>query len=221
MPVLSQEPALWPETLFDASLSEESLDYRWWVLHTRPRMEKALARSLLTRRVSFFLPLYSRQRRTQGRRTTSYLPLFTGYIFAHGSSEARLEALQTNMVAACLPVVDQERLWGELRHVHRLINSGSPLTPEDHLQVGDWVEIVQGPLVGMQGRIFRRGRKLCFCVEIQMLQAGVSVEVERSILRPLSPVRPSNSPTCRNWWGKAAWQSSREHAGLGSIALRR
>jgi transcription antitermination factor NusG len=68
---------------------------------------------------------------------------------------------------------------------------GSPLTPEDYLNVGDWVEIVQGPLTGMQGRIFRRARKRCFCVEVQMLQAGVSVEVERSMLRPLSLARPA------------------------------
>jgi len=189
MPVLPQETALFPDTLFETSPFEEYSDDRWWVLQTRPRMEKKLARSLLGRGVSFFLPLYSRQWRTQGRWVTSYLPLFAGYVFAYGSSESRLQALKTNLVGTCLAVVDQERLWTELRRVHRLINSGSPLTPEEHLQVGDWVEIVEGPLAGLQGRIFRRGRKLCFCVEVQMLQSGVSVEVERSMLRPLSNPR--------------------------------
>ena len=191
MPVLPQETSLFPDTLLDASIPWEPLGDRWWVLQTRPRMEKKLARSLLRRSVSFFLPLYSRQWRTQGRWVTSYLPLFAGYVFAHGSSESRLQALKTNLVGTCLEVVDQERLWAELRHVHRLINSGSPLTPEEHLQVGDWVEIVHGPLTGMQGRIFRRGRKLCFCVEVQMLQSGVSVEVERSMLQPVAPAGPA------------------------------
>jgi transcription antitermination factor NusG len=186
MPLLPLEPYAYPENLFQAPhLADDDAPARWWVLQTRPRMEKSLARRLLRSRISFFLPLYSRRWQTQGRWLNSHVPLFTGYLFLKGSSEARLAALQTNLVAMCLHVVDQEQLFADLSRVHDLMASGVPLAPEDRLRVGDWVEISSGPLTGLQGRILRRGSKLRFCVEVQMLQRGVSVDIERWMLRPL------------------------------------
>jgi len=184
MPVLPLEPFVFPDDLFQAAFPGEDHSARWWVLQTRPRLEKSLARRLLRKQASFFLPLHTHRWRTQGRWVCSHNPLFTGYLFLHGDSEARLLAMQTNLVALCLPVVDQEQLWTDLARVHRLITSGAPLTPEDRLQVGDPVEITSGPLAGMEGKILRHGSKLRFCVEVQLLQRGVSVDIDRSMLRP-------------------------------------
>jgi hypothetical protein len=84
MPIISLEPFLFPEELFMAKHCPFSLntvpatDARWWVLRTRPRCEKALARSLLNQGISFFLPLFERRHRLQGRRVVSHLPLFAG-----------------------------------------------------------------------------------------------------------------------------------------------
>jgi hypothetical protein len=41
MPILALEPFVYPEDLFAASESAVAGDCRWWVLHTRPRAEKA------------------------------------------------------------------------------------------------------------------------------------------------------------------------------------
>jgi transcription antitermination factor NusG len=184
MPVLPLEPFVFPEDLFQCTPGIEEASARWWVLQTRPRLEKSLARRLLSKHASFFLPLHAHRWRTQGRWLCSHNPLFPGYLFLHGDSEARLLAMQTNLVALCLPVVDQEQLWDDLSRVHRLITSGAPLTPEDRLQVGDPVEIIGGPLAGLEGKILRHGSKLRFCVEVQLLQRGVSVDIDRSMLRP-------------------------------------
>jgi transcriptional antiterminator RfaH len=185
MPVLLPEPFVFPEGLFQSPLTEDSqaASVRWWVLYTRPRGEKSLARRLLRHHLSFFLPLYNHRWKTQGRWLNSYLPLFPGYLFLHGDSESRLTALQTNLVAMCLPVPDQKQLWTDLLRVHDLMTTGAPLTPVDRLQVGDLVEIISGPLAGLEGKILR-GRKLRFCVEVQMLQRGVSVDIESWMLRP-------------------------------------
>ena len=56
MPILSAEPALYPDDLFHAEPSAPT-EKRWWVIHTRPRQEKSLARHLRSRKSSFFLPL--------------------------------------------------------------------------------------------------------------------------------------------------------------------
>src|SRR5207244_383929 len=94
MPILPLEPFVFPEHLFDKPDDIDQVeDGRWWVLHTRPRAEKTLARRLLGRNLPFFLPLYKRQWRSNGRSFKAHLPLFSGYVFLFGNSLARLQAL--------------------------------------------------------------------------------------------------------------------------------
>jgi hypothetical protein len=194
MPLSPLEPFLFPETLFEDSSNTGTYPARWWVLHTRPRTEKLLARKLLRRNLPFFLPLFTRQWRTQGRSLRSHLPLFSSYLFLHGDAETRLAALQTNLVSTCLHVEEQEQLQTELTSVYQMIMSGEPLSPEDRLGVGDWVEVITGPLAGMEGRILRSNNKLRFCIEIKLLQRGVSVDIDRSMLRPVEAPRQLEQP---------------------------
>ena len=140
MPLLPLEPFLFPDGLLTDGAGD-GLDWPgcWWVLHTRPRAEKSLARCLLRRAVPFFLPLYKREWRSHGRARGSHLPLFPGYVFLHGDGQARLDALATNHVAGVLPVGDQPRLFSDLERVYRLMQAGAPLTPEERLEPGDTV----------------------------------------------------------------------------------
>lgn len=194
MPLLPLEPYLFPDDLFANSATAADGPERWWVLHTRPRCEKALARKLLEGQVAFFLPLYLRQWSTHGRPFRSYLPLFPGYVFLRGDDEARLAALVTNQVAYVLPVADQQQLHADLMRVQQLIASGAPLVPETALQPGQWVEIIDGPLAGMRGKILREGTHCRFLVEVQFLKAGVSVDVARRQLKPLDEREPAGIP---------------------------
>jgi transcriptional antiterminator RfaH len=185
MPLLPLETYLAPENLLDRSAVELSALGQWWVLHTRPRAEKTLARKFLGRGLAFYLPLYQRQWRTRGRLFSSHLPLFPGYVFLHGDAHARLQALETNAVVRFLPVADQPQLQEDLVRVHRLIASGAPLTPEGQLRPGSCVEVVAGPFAGMQGKVLKVGKRLKFLVEVRFLQQGVSVEVDGWMIRSL------------------------------------
>ncbi len=185
MPLLPPEPALYPDDLLSRTApGRPGADGAWWVLHTKPRAEKQLARRLLGRGVGFFLPCYRRTWLSRGRTQQSHLPLFPGYVFLHGPEQDRLTALQSNLVAHCLPVTDQPRLHADLARVHHLIRSDAPLTPEERLPPGTPVEIVSGPLAGLTGKVLRQGKQLKLCVEVQLLQRGVSVEVEAWMIRP-------------------------------------
>lgn len=202
MPLLPLEPYLFPKALFEPSaFSAETSPVetspagaeRWWVLHSRPRSEKALARQFLARRLPFFLPLYQKQWRSNSRLQSSYLPLFPGYIFLRADDDGRVAALTTNLVVNVLPVVDQQTFFNDLKHVHQLMESGSTLTPEDHLEPGTAVEITAGPLAGLEGKVLHRGKKLHFFIEVQLLQQGVSVEIESWMFQRLQrrPVEAS------------------------------
>jgi transcriptional antiterminator RfaH len=189
MPLLPLEPSVFPANLFESTTEDPEQSSHWWVLHTRPRAEKSLARHLHARQQSFFLPLYHRRWERRGRQFDSHLPLFPGYVFLYGDSHARLAALETNLIAGCLRVVDQDRLFADLARVHRLIATGDPLCPEERMVPGTPVEITGGPLAGLKGKILRRGKQLVFFVEVELLQRGVSVELASWMIQPLGDHR--------------------------------
>jgi len=192
MPLLPSEPFAYPENLLaDAEPHAAAGPQCWWLLHTRPRAEKALARQLLRRSTSFFLPVYHRQWRDRGRMLQSYPPLFPGYLFLLGDADARLVALETNLVANVIPVAEQQRLQADLLRVRQLMDSGAPLTPEERLQTGTRVEIIAGMLTGLEGTVLRHGRQFHFTIEVQLLKRGVSVELESWMFRPLTGASPA------------------------------
>jgi transcriptional antiterminator RfaH len=185
MPLLPLEPFIFPDNLLTAPGEDPGC---WWVLHTKPRAEKSLARKLLRQTTPFFLPVCKRQWRNKGRLHSSHLPLFPGYLFLQGDEHSVFRTLETNLVVKILPVNDQHQLRNDLSRVYTLITTGAPLTPEDRLQPGTQVEIVNGPLAGMEGKVLRKGKQLKLFVEVQLLQRGVSVEIESWMLSALTPL---------------------------------
>lgn len=183
MPILPPEPDIYPSDLLEAPLSRAQDGACWWVLHTLPRQEKSLARHLQKVHLSHYLPLILRRNRYRGRLLTSNIPLFTGYVFLHGTDEDRIRALATQRVRHTLAVPDQVRLQEDLRQIRQLIATGAPITPEAKLLPGELVEIRCGPLKGLRGRILRRregGRR--FIVSVDFIQQGASIELEESDL---------------------------------------
>jgi transcription antitermination factor NusG len=182
MPILPAEIVQYPDELFAALPGGGEA---WWVLHTRPRQEKSLARELLAGRVPFYLPQVSRRACTRGRVFTSHVPLFPGYVFLLGNDRQRIAALATRRVVHSLPVVDQESLWQELGQIHRLIEAGAPVTPEERLGPGQAVEICSGPLTGLRGIILRIAAGRRFVVRVDFIQRGASVELDDfTVVRP-------------------------------------
>ena len=57
------------------------------------------------------------------------------------------------------------------------------------LAVGQRVRLESGPLCGLEGVVIQEGMRDRICVSVTLLQRGVSVEVDRDWIRPLSPAR--------------------------------
>jgi transcriptional antiterminator RfaH len=188
MPLLEAEARTFPDTLFTDPAFAADGPGRWWVLYTRARMEKSLARQLRAREVPFYLPVYKQTWETRGRVRSSYLPLFPGYVFLYGDEDARVAALETNLLSATIPVTDQRRLYDDLTRVERVLGGEVPVTPEENLPAGSLVEITAGTFQGLCGTVVRRGGQTRLVVEVEFLRRGVSIEVEEWALRLLTPL---------------------------------
>jgi transcription antitermination factor NusG len=175
VPILSEEPCLFPKTLLEAP--DSAAGRRWWVLYTKARQEKALARELWKFQVPFYLPLVKRTRHARGRTRTSLIPLFSGYLFLFASEPERVRSLTTNRVSRVLVVDDAQQLLFDLRQLKRLIDSNALLTVEQRLIPGDRVRVKQGVLLGLEGTVLVRRGQTRLLIRVNFLQQGASVEV--------------------------------------------
>jgi transcription antitermination factor NusG len=211
VPILPPEPMIYPDYLLDdpspdTRRAERPITTplypvdddraRWFVAHTRPRQEKALARYLFARKIAYFAPQYTRPQTPDRRAPKSRLPLFAGYLFIKTDDAGRAEALQSNRIAAPLDVADQARLIDDLRRVRRLVDTQLPLYPEERLQPGKPVRIVYGPLAGLEGLIAGRSGTHRFIVAVDFIQQGVSVQVDARAVEPIdgTPHPPPTTP---------------------------
>jgi transcriptional antiterminator RfaH len=181
MPILKREPDLWPGELFEPSPAI----LPWQVAYVRSRQEKNLVR-LLRGRMPFYLPQWEQVRRRGGRSFSSWLPLFSGYVFLRGSRNDRRLALSSNLVVSFIEVPDQQRLHDELGQLHRLQSEGGILEPWPQLVVGDEVVIRQGPFDGYRGVIVRERGRTRLIVSVSTLARSIAVELGRESIRPLA-----------------------------------
>jgi transcriptional antiterminator RfaH len=154
----------------------------WWLAHTRPRQEKAVAAALLGREVAFYLPLVTRKSLLRGRTRLAQIPLFPGYVFVFGYEEDRLSALKTNRLLTAQQVPDGEQLRLQLLRFAELIALGAPLVREARLVSGEHVRVKAGPFRDAEGVILRRNGKTELLIAIDFLQQGAALEIEDCML---------------------------------------
>ena len=160
----------------------EAFDGRWWVAHTKPRQEKALARDVWHSGGQYFLPMHEVTRTSRGRKWKTWLPLFTGYAFLCCDEAGRVDALQTDRIANLIEVPDQQQLVDELASLRRLLDQPGEIDPYPKLCQGKLCRIRKGPLVGLEGIIERRRGRTRFVVNVTVLGQAAAVEIDADAL---------------------------------------
>jgi transcription antitermination factor NusG len=186
MPLLPQEPDLFPDNLLEHDWSNFDPPPRWYALYTISRREKALMRKLLEQKIPFYGPTISKRTKfTSGQSRTSYIPLFSNYVFLFGNGSHRHKALETNCISRVFEVPDGDGLKADLRRIRLLINTGAPITVEARLEPGMLVRVTAGTLQGQVGTIVRRQGKDHLVLSVDFLQQGASIVVDNLEVEPV------------------------------------
>ena len=106
------------------------------------------------------------------------LPLFTSYLFLLGDEQQRLTALKGNRLVRTIEVADQTRMDHDLRQIHQVLASGLAVVAEPMAPIGARVRILTGPLMGLEGRVVRRGKLDKFVAVVHFLGSGAMVDLE-------------------------------------------
>ncbi|MBP1607973.1 MAG: putative Transcription termination/antitermination factor NusG [Acidobacteria bacterium] len=171
--------------LLDPSMNKPS----WYAVCTRSRFEKKLLWELTERSVEVFLPMREILSRWKDRKKRIWIPLFSGYIFVNhiNTPENRYRVLNVpgavrfvSINGRAEPVPDYQ-----IDAVRRFLEANIAVDPYPYMQVGRRVEIIAGPLKGIQGILVQKKGRFRFVLKVDLIQQAVSVEVDASDIRPL------------------------------------
>ena len=190
----------------DAENYHDSRNEQWFALRVKSRAEKVVATMARNKGFEEFLPLYSSRNRWSDRTKTVEFPLFPGYVFCRLLPERRMPLLTIPGVLhfvgigkTPLPIDD-----AEVSAIRAAVQSGLFAEPWPFLEVGQRVQLVEGPLSGLEGLLVEAPRKSRVVVSVTLLRRSVAVVIDRHWAKPLDDrarppflvVLPEYSPTC-------------------------
>ncbi|MBN2320598.1 MAG: UpxY family transcription antiterminator [Acidobacteria bacterium] len=161
----------------------------WYALYTRSRFEKKMLGELTDRDIEVFLPMREVLSRWKDRRKRIWIPLFPGYIFVHhvNTPENRFRILNipgavrfVGLEGRAEPVPEEQ-----IEYVRRFLEASISVDAYPYIRVGSRVEVIAGPLKGIQGVLVEKRGKFRFVVQVDLIQRAISVEIDASDVRPL------------------------------------
>jgi transcription antitermination factor NusG len=160
----------------------------WYAVRVTPRHEKNVSTILKYKGFEDFLPLYTARRKWADRFKNVQLPLFPGYVFCRFDPVGRVPILNTPGVTGILRFGPQLAAVSdeEIQALQTLVRSELACEPWPRIEVGQSVEIVEGPLAGLHGTVMRLKDTIRLVLTVTLLHRSVLVELDRDWLRPLN-----------------------------------
>lgn len=157
---------------------------QWYALYTRSRFEKKMLSELSARDIEVFLPMREILSRWKDRMKKIWMPLFPGYIFVNhvDTPENRFRILNIPGAVHFVGLEGRAEKVPEeqIESVRRFLDSSISIDPYPYLKVGSRVEVIAGPLKGIQGVLVQKRGKFRFVVQVDLIQQAVSVEIDAS-----------------------------------------
>lgn len=182
MPILDEEPDLYPVELLESPQIVVP-DGQWYAIYTLSRREKELMRRLRVQKIAHYGPMVPKRTRSpKGRVRTSFVPLFSGYVFVYGTEEDRYNTVATGCISKCLNVTEPEILVSDLAKIRLLALHGDDIQAEIRPTVGQKARIVRGPLRERElvGTISQVNSQHRLTIVVNFLQQGASITVDEA-----------------------------------------
>lgn len=153
----------------------------WHVVTTRSRAEKKVHAMLKEQNIESFLPLQKRLRQWKDRKKWVEMPIISGYCFVHISPKENEKVLRTDHVGgfvrfegkpARIPKQQIEFLKKMLSQSDFVVE-----VSQENFETGKRVEIIDGPLIGVQGELLSHRGKNRFILRINQMNTVYAVEI--------------------------------------------
>ncbi|MDH4328929.1 MAG: UpxY family transcription antiterminator [Nitrospira sp.] len=160
---------------------------RWYALRTRSRHEKLVRDQLDKQGIEPLLPTVKRLSQWKDRKKEIETPLFSGYCFVRFGQQEKLPVQQVSGVVEIVgsghrpePIPDRE-----IEALKTLMTSVLPFDPHPYLHEGMAVEVLRGPLQGVQGILLRKEKRHRLVLGIRLIQQAAAVEIDVNDVAPV------------------------------------
>lgn len=164
----------------------QAFPYPWFALKVRARGEGLVDDALRRKSYETFLPTYRECRQYSDRIRTVEAALFPGYLFCRFDAEHRVPVLATAGVYDLVRFGDKPAAIdeNEIIALQRFAISGLAAKPWPYLRAGDKVRVEFGSMAGVDGLLIKEKGADRLILSITLLQRSVSVEIDRTWIRP-------------------------------------
>ena len=173
-------------------MTNNTLTYSWYVLHTRSRFENVVHDGLDKKSMEVFLPKIKVPSRRRDRKLMIKVPLFPGYLFVKTDLNPyqHLEIVKTAGAVRLIgskegPIPVSE---STVESLQIMVATDHPVTTGTRLKKGDRVMVVAGPFAGVTGTFVRYRGKQRVVVNIEALDQYAGVDVDENDIERLPQI---------------------------------
>jgi transcription antitermination factor NusG len=165
------------------------LTKNWYVVYTRPRWEKKVAKQLEQKGIEHYCPLTRVQRQWSDRKKIIFEPLFTSYVFVcleetEQPSVKQLSGVMNFVYWLKKPAMVRHE---EIRVIKRFLSEYDNVKLEKSpVNLNDQVRVISGPLMERQGNVLEIRHKT---VKLSLPSLGylIVAEIDKTNIEILSP----------------------------------
>lgn len=161
---------------------------KWYAVYTRPRAEKLVFQRLVECNIESFLPMQKTIRVWSDRKKVVEKPLLSSYVFVRVRNKHFPVIYNTNGVVKFVsfsgqPVSIPQKQIDNLRLI---IDSDADVeVTSEKFEQGDYVEVINGSLIGLTGELIKIGSQNRVVVRIDRLDQNLILKIPKSFLRLL------------------------------------
>ena len=176
----------------------------WHVLHVLSNHEKKVAQHLGARSVEHYLPLYTERVKWSDRTVVAERPLFSGYVFAHISSQDRIPVISIPGVLRLLGNEETNMVRDEeLAKIRLGLATGLILRPHPTITVGTRVQVREGVFAGVEGVVSELRKQCRVILTLSATRQCFSLEtgIDELVVLSKTPAKKNISapPAYRSW----------------------
>ena len=156
----------------------------WIAIYTKSRHEKTVAKKLEMKNFEVYLPLLRERRKWSDRKKWIEYPLFKSYLFIKTQLKNSIFILKTPGIIRIVKFGDKIAIVNanHINAIKLMISGGYKPNSTDYFIKGDPVQVIDGPLKGIEGEVIRVDDRDRLLIRINSIKHSVSIKINRAFL---------------------------------------
>ena len=158
---------------------------KWIAVYTKSRHEQIVINELSKKDIESFCPMFKERRQWSDRKKWVHFPLFRSYVFARIHLKENIFVLQTIGVNKIVKFQNKISIIPDqvINDIKNVVDGGYKIQQVDYFIKGDEVNVVSGPLKGVNGIIQYLKGDSRIIMKVEAIRQAFSIEISPEQLK--------------------------------------